>query len=92
MEPRRLQVVMSIESMAGYFVVAVWKGFANNGISDGYRETLYNTATANPGGPEAEEMLLRIGGSKNHVLGLLMYATLMWLLKGCWILYYNRLT
>ncbi|KAK8113752.1 hypothetical protein PG999_005821 [Apiospora kogelbergensis] len=85
-------VVMSIESMAGYMVVAWWKGFANNGISDTDRATLVRQASLDLSGPAAEEVRLRIGGSKNHVLGLLMYTTLMWLLKGCWALYYNRLT
>ncbi|KAK8055770.1 hypothetical protein PG993_000997 [Apiospora rasikravindrae] len=85
-------VVMSIESMAGYMVVAWWKGFANNAISDPDRATLAQQARADLNGAAAEEMRLRIGGSKNHVLGLLMYTTLMWLLKGCWAFYYNRLT
>ncbi|KAK8050067.1 hypothetical protein PG994_011797 [Apiospora phragmitis] len=85
-------VVMSIESMAGYEVVAWWKGFANNGISDSDRATLAQQARIDPNGAAAEELRLRIGGSKNHVVGLLMYTTLMWLLKGCWALYYNRLT
>ncbi|KAK8019929.1 hypothetical protein PG990_005067 [Apiospora arundinis] len=85
-------VIMSIESMAGYMVVAWWKGFANNGISDLDRATLVQKSILDPNGPAAEEVRLRIGGSKNHVLGLVMYTTLMWLLKGCWALYYNRLT
>ncbi|KAK8088559.1 hypothetical protein PG997_003520 [Apiospora hydei] len=85
-------VVMSIESMAGYMVVAWWKGFANNAISDPDRATLAQQARLDPNGAAAEEIRLRIGGSKNHVVGLLMYTTLMWLLKGCWAFYYNRLT
>lgn len=83
---------MSIESMAGYMVVAWWQGFANNGISDPDRANLAQQVSLDPKGAAAKEMRLRIGGSKNHVIGLLMYTTLMWLLKGCWALYYNRLT
>ncbi|KAK8138116.1 hypothetical protein PG984_001496 [Apiospora sp. TS-2023a] len=85
-------VVMSLESMAGYNVVAWWKGLANNGISDPDRANLAQQASLDPNGDAANEMRLRVGGSQNHVIGLLMYTTLMWLLKGCWALYYNRLT
>ncbi|KAK7924207.1 hypothetical protein PG985_006261 [Apiospora marii] len=85
-------VVMTIESMAGYMVVAWWNGVANNGISDPDRANLVQQASLDPKGPAAEEVRLRVGGSQNHVIGLLMYTTLMWLLKGCWALYYNRLT
>ncbi|KAK7940774.1 uncharacterized protein PG986_013161 [Apiospora aurea] len=49
-------VVMSIESMAGYMVVAWWKGFANNAISDPDRATLAQQARLDPNGAAAEEM------------------------------------
>jgi hypothetical protein len=42
--------------------------------------------------PSSEEWLLRVNGSKTHVVGLLLYTTLLWLLKGCWVVYYLRLT
>lgn len=35
---------------------------------------------------------MRVNGSKTHVIGLLLYATFLWLLKGCWVIYYARLT
>lgn len=71
------------ESAAAYYVVAYWKGLANNGMSDLQRLEL---------DPGSEEFMLRVNGSKTHVVGLLLYTTLLWLLKGCWIVYYQRLT
>lgn len=69
--------------MAAYFVVAYWKGLANNGMTDEQRAAL---------DPSSVEWDLRVNGSKTHVIGLLLYETLPWLLKGCWIFYYERLT
>ncbi|WQF89917.1 hypothetical protein CDEST_14931 [Colletotrichum destructivum] len=71
------------ESVAAYFVVAYWRGLANNGMTDEQRAAV---------DPESEEWLLRVNGSKTHVIGLLLYTTLLWLLKGCWVVYYSRLT
>ena len=68
------------ESVAAYAVVAFWKGLANNGMSEEGLD------------PDSEEFELRVNGSKTHVIGLLLYTTLLWLLKACWILYYGRLT
>ncbi|KAK7427619.1 hypothetical protein QQZ08_005894 [Neonectria magnoliae] len=78
-------LVYTAESVAAYFVVAYWKGLANNGITPAQREALLD----DPNNPEWE---LRMNGSKTHVIGLLLYMTLLWLLKGYWIVYYNRLT
>ncbi|RFN49049.1 integral membrane protein pth11-like protein [Fusarium flagelliforme] len=78
-------LVYTAESVAAYFVVAYWKGLANNGITPAQRQALRD----NPDGPEWE---LRINGSKTHVIGLLLYMTLLWLLKGYWVVYYLRLT
>lgn len=66
-----------------YFVVAWWKGYANNAMTDAERAAL---------DPNSEEYYLRVSGSKTHVTGLLLYTTLLWLLKGCWVFYYMRLT
>lgn len=76
-------MVYTAESAAAYYVVAYWKGFANNGMSDQDRLEL---------DPGSEEWVLRVNGSKTHVVGLLLYTTLLWLLKGCWVVYYLRLT
>lgn len=78
-----LQLVYTAESVAAYFVVAYWKGVANNGMTDEERAAL---------SPTSEEYMLRVNGSKTHVIGLLLYTTLLWLLKGCWVIYYFRLT
>ncbi|KAF0329418.1 integral membrane protein pth11-like protein [Colletotrichum asianum] len=76
-------LVYTAESVAAYFVVAYWKGVANNGMTDEERAAL---------SPSSEEYMLRVNGSKTHVIGLLLYTTLLWLLKGCWVIYYSRLT
>lgn len=66
-----------------YFVVAWWQGLANNAMTDEQRASL---------DPNSEEWAMRVGGSKTHVVGLLLYTTLLWILKGCWLVYYSRLT
>ncbi|KAF4969170.1 hypothetical protein FSARC_3546 [Fusarium sarcochroum] len=78
-------IVYTAESVAAYFVVAKWNGLANNGITPAQRKALLD----DPDGPEWQ---LRINGSKTHVIGLLLYMTLLWLLKGYWVVYYMRLT
>lgn len=77
------QLVYTAESVMAYLVVAYWKGLANNDMTDAQRATL---------DPESEEWRLRVNGSKTHVVGLLLYTTLLWLLKACWLVYYARLT
>ncbi|KAI1465825.1 uncharacterized protein F4812DRAFT_461514 [Daldinia caldariorum] len=76
-------VFYTAESVMAYCVVAYWKGLANNAMTDAYRESL---------DPNSREWYLRVGGSKSNVAGLIIYATLLWLLKACWLVYYARLT
>ncbi|KAI1491827.1 hypothetical protein F5X96DRAFT_629647 [Biscogniauxia mediterranea] len=76
-------LVYTAESVMAYFVVAYWKGLANNAMTDEQRASL---------DPNSEEWYLRVNGSKTHVVGLLLYTTLLWLLKACWLVYYARLT
>ncbi|ROW00012.1 hypothetical protein VPNG_08351 [Cytospora leucostoma] len=76
-------LVYTAESVAAYFVVAYWKGLSNNGMTEEQRAAL---------DPNSEEWQVRVNGSKTHVIGLLLYATLLWMLKGCWTVYYFRLT
>jgi hypothetical protein len=59
------------------------KGLANNAMTDEERAAL---------DPLSDEYAQRVLGSKLHVVGLLTYTTLLWLLKGCWTIYYDRLT
>lgn len=66
-----------------YLVVARWKGLANNAMTDEQRAAL---------DPQSDEWYLRVNGSKTHVAGLILYTTLLWLLKACWLVYYARLT
>lgn len=77
------QAVYNCETIAAHAVVAWWKGLANSGLTEAQREAI---------DPGSEEFRLRVNGSKTHVIGLLLYTTLMWLLKVCWIFYYARLT
>ncbi|KAI2465734.1 hypothetical protein F4781DRAFT_12963 [Annulohypoxylon bovei var. microspora] len=76
-------VVYTAESLMAYLVVAYWRGLANNALSDEQRAAL---------DPQSLEWHLRVNGSKTHVVGLLLYTTLLWLLKACWLVYYSRLT
>ncbi|KAI5927594.1 hypothetical protein F4810DRAFT_271739 [Camillea tinctor] len=76
-------LVYTAESVMAYLVVAYWKGLANNAMTDEQRASL---------DPASEEYYLRVSGSKTHVVGLLLYTTLLWLLKACWLVYYARLT
>ncbi|KAI0880321.1 uncharacterized protein GGS22DRAFT_86469 [Annulohypoxylon maeteangense] len=76
-------VVYTAESLMAYLVVAFWHGLANNALTDEERAAL---------DPQSHEWHLRVNGSKTHVIGLLLYTTLLWLLKACWVVYYSRLT
>ncbi|KAK3687197.1 hypothetical protein B0T22DRAFT_497754 [Podospora appendiculata] len=76
-------IVYTAESVMAYLVVAYFKGLANNAMTDAQRAAL---------DPASEEYTLRVNGSKTHVCGLLLYTTLLWLLKACWAVYYSRLT
>ncbi|RYP41264.1 hypothetical protein DL767_001118 [Monosporascus sp. MG133] len=76
-------LVYTAESVMAHLVVAYWKGLANNAMTDEQRRLL---------DPASEEWQLRVNGSKTHVVGLLLYTTLLWLLKACWLVYYARLT
>ncbi|RYP47066.1 hypothetical protein DL769_011344 [Monosporascus sp. CRB-8-3] len=76
-------IVYTAESVMAHLVVAYWKGLANNAMTDEQRRLLR---------PGSEEWQLRVNGSKTHVVGLLLYTTLLWLLKACWLVYYARLT
>ena len=67
----------------GYLVVAYWNGLANNAMTDEQRAAL---------DPASREYMQRVNGSKTHVVGMLLYNTVLWLLKGCWAVYYARLT
>ncbi|KAK6948123.1 hypothetical protein Daesc_009887 [Daldinia eschscholtzii] len=69
-------VVHTAESAMAYLVVAYWKGLANNAMTDAQRAAL---------DPSSEEWYLRVSGSKTHVVGLILYTTLLWLLKASFL-------
>ncbi|KAB5566909.1 hypothetical protein GE09DRAFT_1219166 [Coniochaeta sp. 2T2.1] len=71
------------ESVIGQLLVQDARGLANNGMTDEERAAL---------DPLSDEYRNRVYGSKLHVAGLLGYTTMLWLLKACWVVYYDRLT
>ncbi|KAL0471334.1 hypothetical protein QR685DRAFT_551955 [Neurospora intermedia] len=71
------------ESFMPYIFVSWCHGLANNGMTDEHRATLSR---------DSDEYKMRVNGAKLNVSGLLLYTTLLWLLKGCWTVYYTRLT
>ncbi|KAK4156699.1 hypothetical protein C8A00DRAFT_12410 [Chaetomidium leptoderma] len=76
-------IVHTTESTLCHYLVLNAKGLANNAMTDEARAAL---------DPLSEEYSARVLGSKIHIVGLLSYTTLLWLLKGCWTIYYDRLT
>lgn len=76
-------VVYGLETGAAYSVGAIWKGLANNSMTDEQRLALT---------PDLEEYRLRVGGSKTQVAGWSLYTLLLWLLKTCMAVFYSRLT
>lgn len=76
-------IVYGLETGAAYTVGAIWKGLANNSMTDAQRLAL---------SPDSEEYRLRVGGSKTQVAGWSLYTLLLWLLKACMAVLYSRLT
>ncbi|EWC44270.1 hypothetical protein DRE_01096 [Drechslerella stenobrocha 248] len=76
-------VVYSLETTAAYCVGFLAKGLANNGMTDEERQALVI------GG---EEYNTRITGVKIQLIGWSLYTLLLWLLKGCLLIFYSRLT
>ncbi|PHH61181.1 hypothetical protein CDD81_704 [Ophiocordyceps australis] len=58
------------------------KGLANSGMTPEERAAL---------DPNSREFHLRVKGSQSHLAGWLLYSTLLWNLKLCWLFYYKRL-
>ncbi|KAL8706687.1 MAG: hypothetical protein Q9201_000321 [Fulgogasparrea decipioides] len=73
----------SAETTVAYYVGNPWKGLANSGMTPEYRAAL---------DPQGEEYRLRVGGSKNQLVGWLVYTVLLWTLKTCMLIFYSRLT
>ncbi|KAF2828006.1 hypothetical protein CC86DRAFT_465801 [Ophiobolus disseminans] len=72
-----------VETLAAHLIVAAWKGMGNNNFSSEQRK-----ASA-PGDVNWQHA---VRGSKGHVVGWFMYTGLIWTLKGCWTIYYSRMT
>ncbi|KAL8635162.1 MAG: hypothetical protein Q9228_007322, partial [Teloschistes exilis] len=73
----------SAETTVAYYVGNPWHGLANSGMTPEYRAAL---------DPKSEEYRLRVGGSKNQLVGWLVYTVLLWTLKTCMLIFYSRLT
>ncbi|KAL8858195.1 MAG: hypothetical protein Q9178_005207 [Gyalolechia marmorata] len=73
----------SAETSVAYYVGASWKGLANSGMTPEHRASL---------SPDDEEYKLRVGGSKNQLVGWLVYTVLLWTLKTCMLIFFSRLT
>ncbi|KAJ9617258.1 hypothetical protein H2200_000979 [Cladophialophora chaetospira] len=76
-------VVYGLETGTAYAVGAWWHGLANNGMTDEQRRTL---------DPKSQEYEFRVSGSKTQLLGWSLYTLLLWMLKLCMIIFYQRLT
>lgn len=76
-------MVYALETAAAYNVGAMFRGLANNGMTDEQRRTLV------VGSPEWN---MRVGGSKIQLIGWSLYTLLLWLLKACMAVFYSRLT
>ncbi|KAJ6259672.1 hypothetical protein Dda_5310 [Drechslerella dactyloides] len=76
-------VVYSLETTAAYCVGYLAKGLANNGMTPEQREALVIGS---------DEYNTRITGVKIQLIGWSLYTLLLWLLKGCLLIFYSRLT
>jgi len=76
-------VVYGLETGTAYAVGAWWHGLANNGMTDEQRRTL---------DPNSQEYEFRVNGSKTQLVGWSLYTLLLWTLKLCMIIFYQRLT
>jgi hypothetical protein len=76
-------VVYALETATAYAVGAWWHGLANNGMTDLQRQTL---------APDTQEYRFRVNGSKTQLVGWSLYTLLLWLLKLCMCIFYDRLT
>ncbi|KAK4169641.1 hypothetical protein QBC43DRAFT_37082 [Cladorrhinum sp. PSN259] len=76
-------VVYSVETYLAYSVGVLWKGLANNAMTDQERQSL---------DPNSEEYSLRVNGSKTQVAGWCTYTFLLWIVKAAMCTFYLRLT
>ncbi|RPB21961.1 hypothetical protein L211DRAFT_789466 [Terfezia boudieri ATCC MYA-4762] len=76
-------MIYGLETGAGYSVGALFRGMANNGMTDEQRATLV---------PGSQEWNWRVGGSKIQLIGWSLWSTALWLLKICMAVFYSRLT
>ncbi|OHE92160.1 hypothetical protein CORC01_12563 [Colletotrichum orchidophilum] len=77
-------ITYSAETALAYSVGALWKGLANNGMTDEERKSL---------DPTSEEYLTRVNGSKTQIAGWITYSCLvLWPAKAAMCTFYVRLT
>lgn len=76
-------MIYGLETGTAHAVGAWWHGLANNGMTDEQRRTL---------DPTSQEYEFRVNGSKTQLVGWSLYTLLLWTLKLCMIIFYQRLT
>ncbi|KAM3069507.1 hypothetical protein ACMFMG_005615 [Clarireedia jacksonii] len=73
----------TLEATCSYYLSVVWKNYSNAGMTDAERAAL---------DPDSKEWQYRVNGSITHIVQWFAYVNLMWALKGCWLVYFTRLT
>ncbi|KAM5344433.1 hypothetical protein ACJ41O_012969 [Fusarium nematophilum] len=76
-------VPYTIETALAYTVGARYHGYTNSAMTDEERAAL---------SPDSDEYNWRVGGSKIQVAGWVMYASVLWVIKGALCAFYFRLT
>ncbi|CAG8958079.1 hypothetical protein HYFRA_00000423 [Hymenoscyphus fraxineus] len=76
-------VVYALETVTAWSVGAIAHGLANNGMTDEERASLV---------VNSPEWIIRVKGSKIQLIGWSLYTLLLWLLKFCMCVFYERLT
>ncbi|KAI5461813.1 hypothetical protein BGZ63DRAFT_444564 [Mariannaea sp. PMI_226] len=75
-------LLFTAETATAHFVGAYWQGLANNAMTDEQRKSL---------DPSSIEFYKRVHGSQTQLFGWLVYTTLLWTLKLCWLFLFKRL-
>lgn len=76
-------MIYGCETTAGYSVGALYRGLANNNLTDEERAAIV---------PGSQEWNWRVGGSKIQVMGWSLWTGVLWILKICMTIFYSRLT
>ncbi|OIW30387.1 hypothetical protein CONLIGDRAFT_681156 [Coniochaeta ligniaria NRRL 30616] len=75
-------LLYTAETATAHYVVEIWHGLANSGMTDAERAAL---------DPNSTEYYFRVKGSQTQLFGWLVYIVLLWTLKAAWLFFYRRL-